>query len=86
MIAVRDTYERVVGKWDGEIETYRTCLACAEIRKAMCCEGWTYTMLWEDFAESQAFGDFSTTGMSAKTYDCGGEGEAAGVTGAIGKD
>ena len=27
-------------------------LSCAEIRKALCCEGWSYGFLWEDAQES----------------------------------
>jgi hypothetical protein len=54
-------YERFSGKWDGTVQTYRTCLACAEIRASLCCDGWTYTMLWEDAADSQLF-DHLTTG------------------------
>lgn len=45
-------HELVTGKWDGEWQTYRTCLSCVEIRKMATCGGvWVYTMLWEDIRE-----------------------------------
>lgn len=46
------SYEHVVGKWYDSIDTYRTCLPCREIRRALCCDGWTYSMLWEDAQEA----------------------------------
>lgn len=50
-IPVGDCYERTTGKWNESLETYKTCLACAEIRQLLCCEGWNYTALWEDVRE-----------------------------------
>lgn len=55
VIAIGQRYERVTGKWDWTVSTYRTCLLCDEIRRAFCCEdGWTYTLLWSDI-EDQMF-------------------------------
>ncbi len=53
-------YERTAGKWEGHFDVYKTCLPCREIRRNLCCDGWTYTMLWEE-AEQGAF-DALTTG------------------------
>lgn len=50
-IAKGERYQVVSGAWDGEFSTFRTCLACVEIRLAFCCDGWTYTQLWEDICE-----------------------------------
>lgn len=47
-------YERTVGKWDGAVNTYKTCLACSEIRRTLCCDGWTYGRLFEQAEESAA--------------------------------
>jgi hypothetical protein len=47
-------HERVVGKWYDKIDTYRTCPPCEEIRRALCCDSWTFTMLWEEFNEGAA--------------------------------
>jgi hypothetical protein len=47
-------HEVVAGKWDGEFITYRTCLACVEIRTTFSCGGWVYGSLWED-VEGQMF-------------------------------
>lgn len=30
------------------MNVHKTCLACAEIRGALFCEGWTYSNVWED--------------------------------------
>lgn len=53
-------YERTVGKWERKVQTFKTCLPCAEIRRAFCCEGWTYGLLWEDANEE--FFEHMTTG------------------------
>ena len=45
-------YQKFVGKWEGKLVTYRTCLLCVEVRKVFTCgEGWTWGTLWEDMAE-----------------------------------
>lgn len=54
-------YERVFGKWDGEIKTYRTCLSCVEIRTHFGCNGWIFTRIWEDI-ESNFFPDMKAGG------------------------
>lgn len=50
-IAVGDQYERVSGKYDGEIFSERTCLPCVEIRKAFACGGWVCGELWESIRD-----------------------------------
>lgn len=45
------TYEHTSGLWDGDWQTYKTCLPCVEIRHALMCEGWNYQNLWEDIRE-----------------------------------
>lgn len=60
-IPVGVEYERVSGKWDGDVCSYRTCLACRDIRRNLCCDGWTYTMLWDD-AENSGLFERLTTG------------------------
>ena len=45
-----ERYERAVGKWDGEIDTFRTCLPCSRIRKDFFCT-YSYTQMWEDLVE-----------------------------------
>ena len=50
-IPVGAKYERMSGKWDGDVRTETTCLCCQEIRSSFCCEGWTYGQLWEDIEE-----------------------------------
>lgn len=56
-------YERTVGKWDGDFSVYKTCLACADVRMTLCCDGWTYGQLWEDAQESFPY---LTTGCLAQ--------------------
>lgn len=65
-IPAKTIYQRTAGKWDGHMDTYRTCLACAEVRGAMCCEGWTYGSLWED-AEESLFQTLTTGCLGALT-------------------
>ena len=35
-------YENVRGLWDGEFETFKTCLACSSIRGEYCSHGFVY--------------------------------------------
>jgi hypothetical protein len=50
-IDVGQMHEHHVGYTDGREWSYDTCLVCAEIRSALYCEGWFFTMLWEDIEE-----------------------------------
>lgn len=52
MVPVGDEYEKHVGKYEGQILTYRTCLLCVEIRNVFTCgKGWMYGSLWEELEE-----------------------------------
>jgi len=44
-------YERTSGKWHGCMETYPTCLPCADVRDAFTCGSWVYGELWNDVLE-----------------------------------
>jgi hypothetical protein len=45
-------YESVVGKWDGDFLTFKTCLDCMNIRDGLTCgSGFTYGELWENISE-----------------------------------
>jgi hypothetical protein len=51
-IAPGERYQRDILKHDGAISSFKTCLACTEIREAFCCEGWIYGQLWQDARDS----------------------------------
>jgi hypothetical protein len=54
------SYEHVVGKWDGDFSTYKTCASCVAIRTAFTCgEGWMFKSLWDDMREI-AFPELTT--------------------------
>jgi len=40
-------YHKVVGKWDGDFEIYRTCMTCYHIRKDYCPNGFIFGELAE---------------------------------------
>lgn len=43
-----ESYLRYTGKWDGEMNTYRTCAVCEDIRSSLCCGGsFIFGDLWE---------------------------------------
>jgi len=44
-------YEYVSGIWDGDPESYKTCLDCKSIRDTFF-GSWTYTSVWEDFRDN----------------------------------
>lgn len=41
-IQIGEQYERIAGKWDGEISVFKTCLTCSRIRVDYCAP---FTML-----------------------------------------
>lgn len=55
------SYWKIVGRWDGELMTFRQCECCYEIQHVFCCDGWVYGELWEGMAE-QAFPDLKMSG------------------------
>jgi hypothetical protein len=50
-----EKYERVSGKWEGEMSTIRTCLICAKIRADYCPDGFEFGMLCEILRECLGF-------------------------------
>jgi hypothetical protein len=45
-----DKYERATGKWDGRIDTFKTCIPCQRIRDDLCCSfeyGGLRDVVWE---------------------------------------
>ena len=44
-------YEKIYGKWDGEIMSFRTCLTCVKIRQDYCPEGYMIGELRETLIE-----------------------------------
>jgi len=46
-------YERFVGKWDGQVRAYKTCVACAELRSEL------RTLLDLEWDQGIAFGDLA---------------------------
>ena len=44
----KEVYEHTRGMWEGSFSTYKTCLDCYSVRKAMFKNGWVYGMIWED--------------------------------------
>ncbi len=35
-------YEHVTGKWEGELDTFKTCPECLDIRNIFFCESWAF--------------------------------------------
>lgn len=38
-------YQKVAGKWDGDFQTYKTCMTCVKIRDTYCPNGSYFTGL-----------------------------------------
>lgn len=49
-IKAGETYEHTVGKWEGDLSTFKTCERCSDLRKSYSAMGYCYTYggLWED--------------------------------------
>ena len=75
-----EMYHKTVGKWEGGVDTYKTCLACDEIRCNLCCDGWTYGALWEDAAASSLFEPPPLTVRSSRAPCCSPTNTPAGGT------
>jgi hypothetical protein len=52
VIAAESKYEYTSGIWDGRASTYKTCLACVEIRNHFSYDGWVFGLLWSDMEEN----------------------------------
>lgn len=50
-IARGEKYERATGKWEGNLETFKTCSACCELRYAITDGCWVYGHLVDDVSE-----------------------------------
>lgn len=48
-------YHNVTGKWDGVMDTYRTCMACYYIRKHYCPSGYVFGELRHNLNECLGF-------------------------------
>ena len=60
VIPIGARYERVTGKWEDAIDVFKTCAACEDVRNNLCCDGWTYTQLWENAQNSGIFERLTT--------------------------
>lgn len=55
-ITVGERYERVSGKWDGEVRSYYFCAACAGISAEFSENGRTFGVVWDAFEEQWSGG------------------------------
>ncbi len=46
-----EQHEMFSGAIDGHWVTYRTCMDCISARDAFFCNGWYWTMIWEDIRD-----------------------------------
>lgn len=58
-------YEYFSGRWDGDFNVYRTCVACQDIRSSLYCDAWMFNQLWEDVTEQI----FRGTGLTIACVD-----------------
>lgn len=64
-IRIGERHQVVNMKCDGEFGSYRTCLVCAEIRKAFCCEGEMYGgVFWSEM------NDYGFPAVAQSEGDC----------------
>lgn len=58
-ISAGHTYEHTSGKWEGEIETFRTCERCADLRASYLAMGYcvAFGTLWSDHYDMLPEGD-----------------------------
>jgi hypothetical protein len=52
IIGVGEEYQRWAGKWDGTVESFKTCLRCVEIRDGFSCGNSTaFGAMWAEMRE-----------------------------------
>jgi hypothetical protein len=64
-------YERMVGKWDGEFASFKTCLPCVEIRNKMVCS-YDIGAMWENIMDTIGQNDLDLgclDGLSVEARD-----------------
>ena len=44
-----ETYQNTSGKWDGRLETFRTCVECLDLAKRSGVHCWCFGQLMDDF-------------------------------------
>jgi hypothetical protein len=45
-------YENCAGKWEGDFDTFKTCMICVHIRQGLTCDGtWTFSQMWEEIED-----------------------------------
>ena len=69
MILPAEEYEHVSGKWEGQVETYKTCQDCLSIRREFFCEGFFYEQMFEYLHEhlNEIYGQVSSDCLLALT-------------------
>lgn len=50
-ISPGETYYYTTGKWDGNIEVYKTCFDCQSVKNAFFCESYFFGTIWDDVQE-----------------------------------
>ena len=46
-----EMYERINGKWDGDVSTFKTCPDCKSIQETFFCDHFLHGGMWEYFDE-----------------------------------
>lgn len=49
-----ERHEAATGKWDGGVQTLRTCLRCVAVRSCLTPSGWIYGRLWDAVGEARS--------------------------------
>lgn len=57
VIEVGESQEVVSGKWEGDFETFRTCMMCVDLRESMQLECFAHGMLVDDVSQADPFTD-----------------------------
>jgi len=55
MIKKGQKYQKAIGKWDGDFDTYKTCMTCLKIREAYCPNGSYFGGLAEAISDCLGF-------------------------------
>jgi hypothetical protein len=68
VIAKGELYEYVFTHFDGDHETYKTCVDCLSVRDSFFCQGWGFGQIWGDLGEHLV--DVIWRGNGGVSSDC----------------
>lgn len=70
-INIGDRYNKITGKWDGTMDTFRTCSDCVSVKNVFYSAGYCFGNIWDDLYDflrgTVPYNDFSWSCLAELT-------------------